>query len=95
VLFNLILGCGMSSRLYQRIREKENLVYSVASYHNRHLHGGYQAVYAACAPRNLIEQLLRLARAKPQSTRMECRRSRSRELPAEPKPRGATIMGIR
>jgi len=52
-LFNTILGGGMSSRLFQRIREKEGLVYAVASYHNGYLHGGYQAVYAACAPKNL------------------------------------------
>jgi predicted Zn-dependent peptidase len=52
-LFNTILGGGMSSRLFQRIREKEGLVYSVMSYHNGYLHGGYEAVYAACAPKNL------------------------------------------
>jgi predicted Zn-dependent peptidase len=52
-LFNTILGGGMSSRLFQRIREKEGLVYSVASFHNGHLNGGYQAVYAACVPKNL------------------------------------------
>jgi predicted Zn-dependent peptidase len=52
-LFNAILGGGMSSRLFQRIREQEGLVYSVASYHNGYLHGGYEAVYAACAPKNL------------------------------------------
>jgi predicted Zn-dependent peptidase len=52
-LFNAVLGGGMSSRLFQRIREKEGLVYSVMSYHNGYLHGGYQAVYAACAPKNL------------------------------------------
>src|SRR5579859_7008914 len=52
-LFNAILGGGMSSRLFQRIREKEGLVYSVMSYHNGYLNGGYQAVYAACAPKNL------------------------------------------
>ena len=56
-LFNAILGGGMSSRLFQRIREKEGLVYSVTSYHNGHLHGGYEAVYAACAPRNLKKVL--------------------------------------
>lgn len=43
----------MSSRLFQRIREKEGLVYSVLSYHNGYLHGGYEAVYAACVPKNL------------------------------------------
>lgn len=52
-LFNAILGSGMSSRLFQRIREQEGLVYSIASYHNGYLNGGYQAVYAACMPKNL------------------------------------------
>jgi len=52
-LFNTILGGAMSSRLFQRIREKEGLVYAVSSYHNGYLHGGYEAVYAACAPKNL------------------------------------------
>jgi predicted Zn-dependent peptidase len=52
-LFNTIFGGGMSSRLFQRVREKEGLVYSVASYHNGYLNGGYEAVYAACAPKNL------------------------------------------
>jgi predicted Zn-dependent peptidase len=52
-LFNTVLGGGMSSRLFQRIREKEGLVYTVMSYHNGYLNGGYEAVYAACVPKNL------------------------------------------
>jgi predicted Zn-dependent peptidase len=52
-LFNTVLGGGMSSRLFQRIREKEGLVYTVSSYHTGYLHGGYQAIYAACMPKNL------------------------------------------
>ncbi|HVT02609.1 MAG TPA: pitrilysin family protein [Thermoanaerobaculia bacterium] len=52
-LFNTVLGGGMSSRLFQQIREKFGLVYNVMSYHNGHLNGGYEAVYAACAPKNL------------------------------------------
>ncbi len=52
-LFNTVLGGGMSSRLFQKIREQEGLVYNVLSYHNGHLHGGYEAVYAACNPKNL------------------------------------------
>jgi predicted Zn-dependent peptidase len=52
-LFNAILGGSMSSRLFQRIREQEGLVYNIASYHNGYLHGGYEAVYAACAPKNV------------------------------------------
>ncbi len=68
-IFNTILGGGMSSRLFQRIREKEGLVYSVLSYHNGYLHGGYEAVYAACAPKNLkrvlaltLEEMRRIKR---------------------------------
>ncbi len=53
VTFNMILGGGMSSRLFQKIREKEGLAYSVASYHNGYLNGGYQAVYAATNPKSL------------------------------------------
>jgi predicted Zn-dependent peptidase len=52
-LFNTVLGGAMSSRLFQRVREQEGLVYTIASYHNGYLHGGYEAVYAACAPKNL------------------------------------------
>ena len=64
-LFNAVLGGGMSSRLFQRIREQEGLVYTIASYHNGYLHGGYEAVYAACAPRNLQRVLdLTLAEMK-------------------------------
>ncbi|MGN6186460.1 MAG: M16 family metallopeptidase [Thermoanaerobaculia bacterium] len=52
-LLNAVLGGGMSSRLFQRIREQEGLVYSIASFHTGYLNGGYQAVYAACMPKNL------------------------------------------
>ena len=52
-LLNTLLGGGMSSRLFQRVREKEGLVYAITSYHNGHLHGGYEVVYAACAPKNV------------------------------------------
>ncbi|HXI12559.1 MAG TPA: pitrilysin family protein [Thermoanaerobaculia bacterium] len=58
-LFNIVLGGGMSSRLFQRVREKEGLVYTVMSYHNGYLNGGYEAVYAACKPKN-VERVLEL-----------------------------------
>ncbi len=68
-LFNSVLGGGMSSRLFQRIREQEGLVYSIASYHNGYLHGGYEAVYAACMPKNVrrvldatLEEMRRIKR---------------------------------
>lgn len=52
-IYNMILGGGMSSRLFQNIREKEGLVYSVSSYHSGYLNGGYEAIYAATNPHNL------------------------------------------
>ena len=51
-LLNTVFGGGMSSRLFQRVREQEGLVYTVTSYHNGYLHGGYEAIYAACNPKN-------------------------------------------
>lgn len=69
-LFNAVLGGGMSSRLFQRIREQEGLVYSIASYHNGYLHGGYEAVYAACMPRNL-KRVLDLTLAEMKKIKLE------------------------
>jgi predicted Zn-dependent peptidase len=47
-LINVILGVGMSSRLFQEIREKQGLVYSIdstyATYHNT----GFLAIQAGC-----------------------------------------------
>jgi len=69
-IFNTILGGGMSSRLFQRIREQEGLVYTVASYHNGYFNGGYEAIYAACAPRNL-KRVLNLTLAEMRTMRQE------------------------
>jgi predicted Zn-dependent peptidase len=43
----------MSSRLFQEVREKRGLAYSIASSLNSFRLGGYEAIYAACAPKNL------------------------------------------
>lgn len=70
VLFNTVLGGGMSSRLFQKIREKEGLVYSVMSYHNGYMHGGYEAVYAACNPKN-TKRVLDLTLAEMRKVKQE------------------------
>lgn len=49
-LFSTILGGGMSSRLFQRIREREGLVYSISSYHTANINAGFESIYAACNP---------------------------------------------
>ncbi|HLC18619.1 MAG TPA: pitrilysin family protein [Thermodesulfobacteriota bacterium] len=45
-LLNTILGSGMSSRLFQKIREKKGLAYSVYSYLNLYRDSGSIVVYA-------------------------------------------------
>ncbi len=51
VLDNL-LGGGMSSRLFQEIREKRGLAYSIASYPASYREGGLSVIYAATSPQN-------------------------------------------
>jgi predicted Zn-dependent peptidase len=52
-LLDIVLGGGMSSRLFQEVREKRGLAYSIGSSLNAYRLGGYETVSAACAPRNL------------------------------------------
>jgi predicted Zn-dependent peptidase len=47
-----ILGGGMSSRLFQEIREKRGLAYSVYSYRSMYADSGSFAVYAGTTPQN-------------------------------------------
>src|SRR3954453_23063275 len=56
-ILNQILGGGMSSRLFQEIREKRGLVYSVFSYRAAYLESGALAVYAGTAPSRAHEVL--------------------------------------
>ena len=56
-LLNSILGGGMSSRLFQSIREERGLAYSIYSELNPFRDTGSLAVYAGCAIANLREVL--------------------------------------
>ncbi|TVY10607.1 M16 family metallopeptidase [Paenibacillus cremeus] len=57
VLLNNALGGGMSSRLFQEIREKRGLAYSVYSYHTSYQDGGLFTVYTGTAPKQTDEVL--------------------------------------
>jgi predicted Zn-dependent peptidase len=57
LLLNNILGGGMSSRLFQRIREEKGLVYSVYTYPASYVGSGMMAVYAALNPANIEEAM--------------------------------------
>ncbi len=52
-----ILGGGMSSRLFQEIRETRGLVYTIASYSASYREGGMFVVYGAMSPENAPDVL--------------------------------------
>ena len=56
-VLNAALGGGMSSRLFQEIREKRGLAYSVYSYHAQFADTGLFGVYAGCVPRKVDDVL--------------------------------------
>ncbi len=54
-LLNTILGAGFSSRLFQEIREKRGLVYSIYSYHVSYFDTGLWGVYAGTDKKHISE----------------------------------------
>ena len=56
-LLNHVLGGGMSSRLFQEVREQRGLVYSVYSFSSLYADAGALAVYAGTAPSKVDEVL--------------------------------------
>ena len=59
-IMNTILGGGMSSRLYQAIREERGLAYSTYSYQQGYADAGYFGIYAGTNPENatLVTKLM-------------------------------------
>ena len=56
-VLNAALGGGMSSRLFQEIREKRGLAYSVYSFNAQHADIGMWGIYAGCLPAKADEVL--------------------------------------
>lgn len=54
-VLNTVLGGGMSSRLFQEIREKRGLAYSVYSFNQGYSDGAYFGLYAGCSPAKAAE----------------------------------------
>jgi predicted Zn-dependent peptidase len=72
-LLNVILGEGMSSRLFTEIRDRLGLAYSIHSYVDHFLDTGAITIYAGVEPKNLqvaikaiLEQLARLKEVVPE-----------------------------
>jgi len=67
-VLNSVLGGGMSSRLFQEVREKRGLAYSVYSFASSYSDAGLFGLYAGCTPSNagvvsrlMLDELDRLA----------------------------------
>ncbi|NED93696.1 insulinase family protein [Phytoactinopolyspora alkaliphila] len=61
-VLNAALGGGMSSRLFQEIRESRGLAYSVFSFAAQHAPTGLFGVYVGCQPKK-VDQVLDLTRS--------------------------------
>ncbi len=62
-VLNAALGGGMSSRLFQEIREKRGLAYAVYSFATHYADSGMVGIYAGCAPAK-ADEVLALCRAQ-------------------------------
>ena len=60
-VLNAALGGGMSSRLFQEVREKRGLAYAVYSYASNYADAGMVGIYAGCAPAK-VDDVLALVR---------------------------------
>ena len=67
-VLNHVLGGGLSSRLFQKIREERGLAYSVYSYRSGYADTGVLAVYAGTMPARM-EEVLALIHAELDSLR--------------------------
>ena len=56
-VLNAALGGGMSSRLFQEVREKRGLAYSVFSFVSHYADTGLFGVYAGCHPKRAVDVL--------------------------------------
>lgn len=54
-IFSSILGGGMSSKLFQEVREKRGLVYSIYAFSSSYQRNGLFGIYAATSPDKLEE----------------------------------------
>jgi predicted Zn-dependent peptidase len=74
-LLSMVLGGGMSSRLFQKVREELGLAYAVHTFQAFHIDVGLQGVYLASAPKT--------ARRAAEAVRDELKRLVDDGLPAD------------
>ncbi len=71
LILNTILGGGMSSRLFQKVREEKALAYSIFSYHDFYEDAGILGIYLATSPQQaapatelVLDELARIKKEK-------------------------------
>ncbi len=71
LVLNTILGGGMSSRLFQKVREEKALAYSIYSYHDFYEDAGILGIYLATSPQQaapatelVLDELARIKKEK-------------------------------
>jgi predicted Zn-dependent peptidase len=91
-VLNAALGGGMSSRLFQEVREKRGLAYSVYSFVSQHADSGMFGVYAGCLPAK-TDEVLAICRDEIEKvlssglTELEIERGKGQM-------RGSTVLGL-
>ena len=66
-IYSTLFGGGMSSRLFQRIREERGLVYGIHCFNTAYADGGLFGIYAGTGEDDLAELVPRCARNSPVS----------------------------
>ncbi|WP_433230994.1 M16 family metallopeptidase [Actinomadura formosensis] len=91
-VLNAALGGGMSSRLFQEIREKRGLAYSVYSYTAQYADSGIFGVYAGCQPAK-AEEVLSICRDELAKAADECLTDEELDR-GKGQLRGAMVLGL-
>ncbi len=91
-ILNNVLGGNMSSRLFQEVREKRGLAYSIGSYGRSYQDGGHFCVYGGTSP-DTYEEVLALTRKEFGKVRAEGL-SEDELTKAKTQVRGALVLGL-
>ena len=91
-ILNNVLGGNMSSRLFQEVREKRGLAYSIGSYGRSYQDGGHFVVYGGTSP-DTYEEVLDLTRKEFAKVRSEGL-SEDELTKAKTQVRGALVLGL-
>ncbi|MDO5493034.1 MAG: pitrilysin family protein [Nesterenkonia sp.] len=91
-VLHAILGGGMSSRLFQEVRERRGLAYATYSFSGAYTDAGYYGLYAGCLP-NKVDAVVDVMTAELEKL-TEATVSDQELARAKGQLRGATVLGM-